>query len=145
MKNLELTIQDIDVKIFKMPVEPALELWDQCSSIVAKSFQGQANSSEIGMVSGVLESLSSGALITISKKMLPYIHVSEKTVKSLDELDVRLSDDVDTLSFLDDILIDFLKFQFSKKFENLKKKLGLQGDLDLSAMLNMNSTGESGE
>lgn len=144
MKEFKLDIHGIETTIYKMNVKPALKLWDDLLEIASGAFKN--SNSEMEIIGGVLDNLGHGNLLKISEQMITTIFVDGKQVNSLEQLETRIEDRVDILVYLDDILLEFLKFQFEKKFDNLKKKLGLEGNFSLTGLMsNQNSTPESGE
>lgn len=144
MKELKLDIHGIETTIYKMKVKPAYQLWDDLLEIASGAFKN--SNSEMEIIGGVLDNLGHGNLLKISEQMVTTIFVDGKQVNSLEQLETRIEDRVDILVYLDDILLEFLKFQFEKKFDNLKKKLGLEGNFSLTGLMsNQNSTPESGE
>ena len=145
-KDKTVEVQGASVKMFKMQVLPALELWDILTELFSESTQNIKSVSEAEMFRAFLSILGNGNVIKISNKILKYIHINDKNIKDFEELDLVLEGlDVDTLCFLDDLLIDFLVFQFENKLNNMKKKAGIQ-KFNVNTLLDrLISTGESGE
>ncbi len=144
MKELKLDIHGIETTIYKMRVKPAHMLFNELMEIASGAFKG--GNTEMDMIAGFLNILGNSDTIKIYEKMITSIFVDGKQVNSLDQLETRIEDRVDVLVYLDDILLEFLKFQFENRFDNAKKKLGLGGNFSLTGLMsNQNSTPESGE
>jgi hypothetical protein len=144
MKELKLDIHGIETTIYKMRVKPAHTLFNELMEIASTAFKGA--STEMDMIASCLNILGNRDNIKIYEKMITSIFVDGKQVNSLDQLETRIEDRVDVWVYLDDILLDFIKFQFENRFNNLKKKLGLEGNFSLTGLMsNQNSTPESGE
>ncbi len=158
MREKEISIQDVQVTMFKMSVVQALELWDHLVKVVSKSTKdlsldvddlkniGNLDVDIAKIISGAMEALGNGNILAIAKHAIKHIHIEGKKVDSVDQISVRIGEATDVLSFIDDLIIEFIRFQFEKKILNLVSKVGLVGIS--KETLESNSpplTGESGE
>jgi len=159
MKEKIVEVQGIEVKMMKMPVVSALSLWDDLIDIFknsAKDIELDLSSLSLDgdldiskLIVGAVSAMGNGNLSKIMNSSIKHIHISDKNISSLDQLTARLESlnpEIDTLSFIDDFIIEFLKYQYEKKIMNLTSKIGLVLNKDTIEKISQSDlTGESGE
>ena len=163
MKEKIVEVQGIEVKMMKMPAVSALSLWDDLVAMTKASIKEiklQLDSPDIQgllsasidasqVVSALLTILGSGNLSKIISSSIKHIHISDKNISSLDQLTARLESldpEIDTLSFIDDFIIELIRYQYEKKIMNLMSQVNLAMDNPkLKDLRQSKPTGESGE